>query len=160
MAGKETRLQKIVRLTAKRFPSFGGGKISAGNPISHALKNAPPTFAAGVDIEQVVSFVLAKRNAIERARRQNISDDARDHANTAGYLNPLSSKALCKITQLKDREIRQRLKDNVYPFSRLSKKTREMLLHLPGSWVRGGASWRMILLIFQKRRTGDERRVV
>ncbi len=119
MARKETRVQRIVRLTAKKFS----------------------TLAEEVIIEQVVRFVLAKRNAIENAQRQKVGDDARDYVNTSCFLKPLSSRDLDEITHFKHSEIRQRLRNNDYPFWRLNKKTRETLLSLHSSWVREGANW-------------------
>ena len=54
----EVIIAKITKTAAGLFPSFGGGKVSAGNPVSHALKDAPPMFAAGVDISAVVRLTL------------------------------------------------------------------------------------------------------
>ncbi len=127
MAQKETRVQKIVRLTSKRFPSLS---------------------TSGTDIEELVRFILAKRNGLEKVRRQNIGDDYRDrdYANTAYYLMALSSKALDKIAHIKRNEIRQRLRNKAYPFSRLNKESRETLVYLPTSWVYGSA-----LLLLQAR---------
>lgn len=141
MARKETRVQKIVRLTADEFHSFGGGKLTSNNPIAQVLKDEPPSFAAGVDIEQVVRFVLAKRNAIESAWRQKSypGDDARDYINNSDLLRPLSSKLLREIECLGRREIRRRLKKRCRPFSRLNKKTRDVLLYIPSNWVLGAA---------------------
>lgn len=52
---------KIVAVTARVFPSFGGGRVSNGyNPLADALKDREPMFAAGVDIRQVVEFVASK----------------------------------------------------------------------------------------------------
>lgn len=143
MSRKETRVQKIVRLTAKKFPSFGGGKTAVGNPISFILKDRPPEFAAGVDIEQVVRFVLAKRNDIESVRRKKADpgNDARDIMFTAGLLKPLGNKALEMVRLLQAWSIKERLERKDYPFSRLNKKTREKLLHLPISWIREGADY-------------------
>jgi hypothetical protein len=135
---KETHIQKIVRLAAKQFASFGGGKLTPGNPISAALADQRPVFAGGVDIEQVVRFVLAKRNALEYAKRQKTGDDARDYVNPAFLLSGLSNKALNSILRLKRREIKTALKEPVYPFSLLSKETRETLSRLPASWILGG----------------------
>ena len=145
MARKETRVQKIVRLTTKRFPSFGGGKTAVGNPISFILKDEPPQFVAGVDIEQVVRFVLAKRNSTESARRKrnDPGNDARDISATAEFLKPLGHKALDMIQYLQAWSIEERLKLKCYPFSSLNKKTREKLLHLPTSWIREGAQWQL-----------------
>jgi len=51
-------IKEITRRTAAQFRSFGGGKTSQWNPIAIALADKPPQFAAGVDIEEVVRFVL------------------------------------------------------------------------------------------------------
>ena len=57
-------VERIVAETAANFRGFGGGKKSSwGNPISAALKGEPPMFAAGVDVEEVVRFVLGRINA-------------------------------------------------------------------------------------------------
>jgi len=55
--------EKIKRITVavnERFPSFGGGRNrnTNFNPIAAALKDKPPMFAAGVDIEEVVRFIV------------------------------------------------------------------------------------------------------
>lgn len=119
MAQKETRVQKIVRSTLKHFPIF----------------------PARVDAERVVRFILAKRSALERAARQKIGIDARDILHTSELLEPLSTNSLGTIQHLKQREVRYRLKNKAYPFSRLNKKTREMLLCLPNSWIREATDW-------------------
>ncbi len=50
-------------LTAKKFRSFGGGKVEDdGNPVAVAMKDYPSQFAAGVNIETVVRFVLSRAN--------------------------------------------------------------------------------------------------
>lgn len=52
-------IDEITKSVAGAFPSFGGGRKSAGwNPIADALKDNPPVFVAGVDIKAVVKFVL------------------------------------------------------------------------------------------------------
>ena len=56
---KEPNPNDITRGLANRFPSFGGGWVTPGNPISAALRDVPPCFAAGVDIREVVDYVLA-----------------------------------------------------------------------------------------------------
>ena len=121
MARRETRVQRIVRLTAKRFP----------------------VFSIGTDFEKMIRFVLAKRNSLESARRKKADpgDDVRDYANSSFFLAPLSNRALGKIACLKRNEIRQRLRNSTYPFSKLNQKTRGALLHLPNSWVHGAAEW-------------------
>ena len=50
-------LNDITAKVAKQFRCFGGGKAVVGNPISFALANEPPSFAAGVIVEEVVTFV-------------------------------------------------------------------------------------------------------
>lgn len=50
---------EIVAAIQRRFRTFGGGKVGdPGNPISHWTKDQPAQFAAGVDVAQVVRFVL------------------------------------------------------------------------------------------------------
>lgn len=44
---------------SKRITTFGGGQSAIGNPIADALKEKDPSFAMGVDVGEVVSFVLA-----------------------------------------------------------------------------------------------------
>jgi hypothetical protein len=53
-----TLIEKITELAAQRFRSFGGGKAAFGNPVAHALASEEVMFAAGVDIQDVVRFVL------------------------------------------------------------------------------------------------------
>ncbi len=49
----------IAALVAANFPGFGGGRESTwGNPITAALKDKPACFAAGVDVQAVVDFIL------------------------------------------------------------------------------------------------------
>ncbi len=125
MTRKETCVQKNVCLTAKRFPSI--------------------TYAAGVNVEEVVRFVLAKRNAIEsiRLKKNNPGDDERDISYASWLLRSLSSKALETICKLKPRELRDQLKDHRYPFSSLKNETREKLSHIPISWITKGAQRRL-----------------
>ncbi len=52
---------EIVEEVCTNFRVFGGGAIrSFNNPIAHALKDSKPVFAAGVDVEDVVRFVMAR----------------------------------------------------------------------------------------------------
>jgi hypothetical protein len=51
-------IDEIVAAVAANFSSFGGKSITPCNPISAALKDKPPMFAMGVDIEDVVRFVM------------------------------------------------------------------------------------------------------
>ncbi len=53
--------KKVKELTAKvrqNFRCFGGGLYNPNNPISAALADKPAQFAAGVDVEEVVRFIL------------------------------------------------------------------------------------------------------
>jgi hypothetical protein len=64
----KTHEQHVKEITSKitaRFRCFGGGRTE-GNPIAAALADKPPMFVAGVDVAEVVSFVLT-----EAARENN-----------------------------------------------------------------------------------------
>ncbi len=57
-----TRVQRIAVKVGVRFPCFGGGEIrTQNNPLAFALRNDPLQFAAGVDVTEVVKFVLAEQ---------------------------------------------------------------------------------------------------
>lgn len=58
----EKLVTKITKKLAETFPSFGGGQDGDFNPIAKALKDAPPMFAAGVDISAVVRIMLQINN--------------------------------------------------------------------------------------------------
>lgn len=120
MSRKETPVQKIGHSVSKRFPSLSATKI---------------------DTSELVRFILTKRGALKRVGRHKIGDDARDYVNTSDFLRPLSNKALDEISHLGRNDIHRRLREKTYPFSRLDKKAREILLHLPNSWVHGAADW-------------------
>ena len=137
MPRKETRVQKITRLTLRRFPSLS---------------------VDGINAREIVSFILAKRNSIERSELSKIGDDARDYVNTSYFLKPLSDKAIMEIGNLGRNEIRRRLREKIYPFSRLNKKTRETLIHLPNSWVHGAAAW--LLNARMLKRAGPQIRIL
>lgn len=57
---KKQQIAQIVKGVAANFRTFGGGQVTESNPISLALKDSPPQFAAGVDVEEVVRFVVSK----------------------------------------------------------------------------------------------------
>lgn len=63
MALSEEKVRTIVSLAALQFSGFGGGKVTSGNVVSHALQDRPPVFAAGVDVEEVVRFVLSQADS-------------------------------------------------------------------------------------------------
>ena len=53
-------LVEIVNKIAKNFRCFGGGYTSESNPIAAALKDQRPQFALGVDVAEVVLFVMTE----------------------------------------------------------------------------------------------------
>lgn len=57
--------EQIVKAITENFRTFGGGNGSSFNPIAEALKDLSPQFAAGVDINDVVEFVLMASSAPE-----------------------------------------------------------------------------------------------
>lgn len=63
---KQKDIEEIAGHVAAAFRTFGGGKVTFGNPISHALRDEPPAFAAGVSVRDVVEFVLKGQEAIQR----------------------------------------------------------------------------------------------
>jgi hypothetical protein len=68
-------IKQLVALTSKAFNTFGRGSTSEFNPLTHYLADKPPMFAMGVDVEQVVRFVL--RAAECDKDRQRDDDDLR-----------------------------------------------------------------------------------
>lgn len=57
------REDAIVAAVSSRFRTFGGGRGSDMNPVADALKDEEPMFAAGVDVRDVVRFVLSTAHA-------------------------------------------------------------------------------------------------
>lgn len=56
----DEKVQEIMAEIGVRFRTFGGGIVgNADNPLSHALKDKPLQFAAGVDVREVIRLVLA-----------------------------------------------------------------------------------------------------
>lgn len=55
---QKKRIDAIVRDVSRRFSTFGGGQTSEFNPLTAALKDREPMFAAGVDVRKVVEFVI------------------------------------------------------------------------------------------------------
>lgn len=57
--GTGNRETWIVNGITGRFRTFGGGSARAvASPISVAMQDDPPVFAAGVDVREVVRFVM------------------------------------------------------------------------------------------------------
>ncbi len=52
------QIKTITKEIGQNFRCFGGGSVNMDNPISRALVNDPLQFAAAVDVEQVVTFVI------------------------------------------------------------------------------------------------------
>lgn len=66
---KPETIDDIVLLVQSQFRTFGGGQItSANNPIAHAMKDMPAAFAAGVDVREVVDFVLATAKKLPKRK--------------------------------------------------------------------------------------------
>lgn len=58
---KVADVDAITASIAKKFRTFGGGTTSSwGNPIAMALADKSAQFAAGVDVKEVVEFVLSQ----------------------------------------------------------------------------------------------------
>ena len=56
---------EIVQAIQRRFATFGGEqKPNDGNPLTHWLTDKPAQFALGVDVAQVVRFVLTAHHAL------------------------------------------------------------------------------------------------
>lgn len=58
----EQSLSNLVDNIGGHFRTFGGGRGTRDNPISMALIDNPLQFAAGVDVKEVVQFVLNELN--------------------------------------------------------------------------------------------------
>lgn len=59
---KEDEINQIVADVAAEFRCFGRGSspVVEGNPIAAALVDHEPQFAAGVDVREVVEFVVSR----------------------------------------------------------------------------------------------------
>ena len=62
--------EDIVAIIAAEFRTFGGGRGSSTNPIAAALQNQPPSFAAGVDVAEVVARVIELQEMLFELRCQ------------------------------------------------------------------------------------------
>jgi hypothetical protein len=51
-------IQNIVKNINRDFRTFGGDYVTRGNPISIALAGKDVQFAAGVDVKEVVEYVI------------------------------------------------------------------------------------------------------
>lgn len=69
---KEEKIKAITKLVSQNFKTFGGGKGGNGwNPIAEALKDQEPQFAAGVDVNTVVQFVLLASKELDKVSHSN-----------------------------------------------------------------------------------------
>lgn len=60
---KEDEINQIVADIAAEFRCFGRGpspSVIEGNPIAAALVDHEPQFAAGVDVREVVEYVVSR----------------------------------------------------------------------------------------------------
>ncbi len=57
--------EDVVKMITAEFRTFGGGQVSSSNPLSAALKDNDPAFAAGVDVSEVVRRVIELNRVIE-----------------------------------------------------------------------------------------------
>lgn len=69
---------QIVADVAQNFCCFGGGNVSQGNPISIALADKSPMFAAGVDVGEVVRFILAQTSKLALRTNQTRHPNCRE----------------------------------------------------------------------------------
>lgn len=58
MASRDEKIDEIAEVLRREFRSFGGGLANPSNPVSVALADEEPQFAAGVGIRGVVVRVL------------------------------------------------------------------------------------------------------
>jgi len=68
----------LLAQVGKRFRTFGGGRGSEANPLAEALKDQAPMFAAGVDVGEVVNFVVAAERARIREKLLTAMDEIRE----------------------------------------------------------------------------------
>ena len=54
----QAKVNRLVARVVANFRTFGGGRGSEWNPLAEVLKDSPPQFAAGVNVEQVVRHVI------------------------------------------------------------------------------------------------------
>ena len=56
----DKQVAEIVKAVALEFRTFGAGQTSQYNPVVNALQDHQPMFAMGVDVQEVVRFVLKR----------------------------------------------------------------------------------------------------
>lgn len=60
MRVSEQKRNEIVKGIAARFRCFGKGTRPSNNPIAYALEDEPTQFAAGVNVKEVVDYVIKR----------------------------------------------------------------------------------------------------
>ena len=60
---RKAEIDRLTEEVRKNFRCFGGGYYTPGNPVSAALAEGPTQFAAGVDVREVVEFILRQSAA-------------------------------------------------------------------------------------------------
>ena len=66
----EQTVPYLIERVRRNFRSFGGGDATPNNPLAHAIKDHKPQFAAGVDIEDVVLFILNELRGAENRGKE------------------------------------------------------------------------------------------
>lgn len=58
MTDMASAVEAITREIQDRFRTMGGGRTTVGNPIAAAMAEKPAIFALGVDVSEIVAFVI------------------------------------------------------------------------------------------------------
>jgi hypothetical protein len=87
-------VKRITTLVGRCFRTFGGGQGSDDNPLAAALKDNPLMFAAGVDVAQVVTFVIDARNVLEASRAPDPTKPDPIAAAVDAQLDPLKDELI------------------------------------------------------------------
>lgn len=59
------RIKVLTDKVGANFRCFGGGYYNPDNPISIALAENPLRFAAGVDVAEVIEFILKENKKLK-----------------------------------------------------------------------------------------------
>lgn len=67
-----TKTDQIVLACQKQFRTFGGCRSAHGtnNPVAYAMEGGPATFALGVDVRDVVEFVVREHTRLSRKHKR------------------------------------------------------------------------------------------
>ena len=96
---RKMETKHILSQIQNNFRTFGGGKATEGNLMAYALKDRPLQFAAGVDVQEVVDFVLEKAAASDLLAmlKQILPDYIKCAAEEGGELAPVRNKLVKQI---------------------------------------------------------------